>query len=59
MFFDDGKTVITEIFFPNQPWTEFSFAALEDFNIENFEAYELSFEEDNNKLTYQNDEKSL
>jgi len=45
MFFDDGKTVITEIFFPNQPWDEFSFASLEDFTVSNLEAYELEFNE--------------
>lgn len=44
MFFDNGKTVMTEIFFPNQPWTEFSFTAgNEAFRVENFEAFELEF----------------
>ena len=43
MFFDDGKTVITEIFFPNQPWDEFNFASVEDFTVSNLEAYELEF----------------
>ncbi len=42
MFFDDGKTVITEIFFPSQPWNEFSFTAgPEDFTVDSLEAYEL------------------
>ncbi|MUP42326.1 glycoside hydrolase family 32 protein [Christiangramia aestuarii] len=44
MFFDDGKTVMTEIFFPNQPWNEFSFASLEDFRVSELKAYELKFE---------------
>ena len=43
MFFDDGKTVITEIYFPNQPWDEFSFASLKDFTVSNLVAYELDF----------------
>ena len=43
MFFDDGRTVMTEIFFPNQPWNEFAFAGLEDFTVSNLEAYELEF----------------
>ena len=44
MFFDNGKTVMTEIFFPNQPWDEFSFAGLEDFKVSSLEAYELEFD---------------
>ncbi|MDX1761473.1 MAG: GH32 C-terminal domain-containing protein, partial [Christiangramia sp.] len=44
MFFDDGKTVMTEIFFPNQPWDEFSFASLEDFKISDLKAYELELQ---------------
>ena len=43
MFFDDGRTVMTEIFFPNQPWNEFTCAGLEDFSVSNLEAYELEF----------------
>ncbi len=46
MFFDDGKTVITEIFFPSQPWTDFSFTGLEDFRVDSLEAYELNFEKE-------------
>ena len=45
MFFDDGKTVITEIFFPNYPWDEFSFTGLEDFKVDQVEAYELNFDQ--------------
>ncbi len=46
MFFDDGKTVMTEIFFPNQPWTEFSFTSgLEEFTVNDLEAFELKFSE--------------
>lgn len=44
IFFDDGKTVMTEIFFPNYPWTEFSFAGLEQFEVNSLEAYELNFD---------------
>ncbi|SDR81880.1 glycoside hydrolase family 32 protein [Christiangramia echinicola] len=43
MYFDNGKTVITEIFFPNYPWDEFSFAGLEEFTVSEFQAYELEF----------------
>ena len=44
MFFDNGKTVMTEIFFPNQPWTEFSFTAgIEPFEVDQLEVYELEF----------------
>lgn len=49
MFFDDGKTVITEIFFPNQPWDEFSFAGLKDFKLSNLVAYELEFQNSENR----------
>lgn len=49
MFFDDGKTVITEIFFPNQPWNAFSFAGLEDFTVSNFKAYALEFKKEPKK----------
>ncbi|WP_300434936.1 glycoside hydrolase family 32 protein [Christiangramia sp.] len=49
MFFDDGKTVMTEIFFPNQPWEAFSFSGLEDFTVKNFKAYELKFNKQRKK----------
>ena len=45
LFFDDGKTVITEIFFPNRPWTKLSVSAEEgEFSIDSLEAYELKFD---------------
>ncbi|SDS22987.1 glycoside hydrolase family 32 protein [Gramella sp. MAR_2010_147] len=44
MFFDNGTTVMTEIFFPNQPWTEFSLSSVnETFTVSGIEAYELKF----------------
>ncbi len=46
MFFDDGKTVITEIFFPSQPWDEFSFTSgIENFQVSSLEAFELNFDQ--------------
>lgn len=49
MFFDDGKIVMTEIFFPNQPWEAFSFSGLEDFTVKDFKAYELKFNKQRKK----------
>ncbi|MDR5589224.1 glycoside hydrolase family 32 protein [Christiangramia sp. SM2212] len=44
MFFDDGTTVMTEIFFPNQPWTELSLESEnEKFSLGDIQAYELKF----------------
>ena len=45
MFFDDGKTVMTEIFFPSRPWSEFSLNSdQENFTLNDLEVYELNFE---------------
>ena len=45
MFFDDGKTVMTEIFFPSRPWSEFSLNSdQENFSLNDLEVYELNFE---------------
>ena len=45
LFFDDGKTVITEIFFPNHPWTKLSIASDEgDLMVDSIKAYELNFD---------------
>lgn len=35
IFYDDGATVMTEIFFPNAPYTSFSIRSKEAFNLEN------------------------
>ncbi|MFV8280396.1 glycoside hydrolase family 32 protein [Christiangramia marina] len=44
LFIDNGKTVITEIFFSEQPWDTFSVGSEEkDFMVDSFEAYELNF----------------
>ena len=44
LFIDNGKTVITEIFFSEQPWDTFSVGSEEkDFTVDSFEAYELNF----------------
>ena len=44
LFYDDGKTVMTEIFFPNAPWDEFSIGSEDqEFTLQNIEAYELKF----------------
>lgn len=44
LFFDDGKTVITEIFFPNYPWEQLSISSEgNEFTLDNIEAYQLKF----------------
>lgn len=44
LFFDEGKTVMTEIFFPNQPWETLSVNAEEGlFSLDETEAYQLKF----------------
>ncbi|MCM4160948.1 glycoside hydrolase family 32 protein [Antarcticibacterium flavum] len=43
IFFDDGNTVMTEIFFPNKPFQTLSAKSHETFKIENFEAHQLNF----------------
>ncbi|MFV8225630.1 glycoside hydrolase family 32 protein [Christiangramia aquimixticola] len=43
LFLDNGKTVITEIFFPNQPWNEFSVKSESGFVVDSLEAFELNF----------------
>ena len=44
LFIDNGKTVITEIFFSEKPWDTFSIGSEEkDFMVDSFEAYELNF----------------
>ncbi|TQI72098.1 levanase/fructan beta-fructosidase [Gramella sp. Hel_I_59] len=44
LFIDNGKTVITEIFFSEQPWDTFSVGSEEkEFMVDSFEAYELNF----------------
>lgn len=42
LFLDDGKTVITEIFFPNKPWNKLSITG--ELTIDSLEAYELEFD---------------
>lgn len=59
MFFDDGKTVMTEIFFPNQPWDEFSFSGLEDFTVSNLKAYELEFNSGMQKSNSETEEENM
>jgi levanase/fructan beta-fructosidase len=44
LFFDDGKTVMTEIFFPNAPFDTFSVESKnEEFVIDHIEIHELKF----------------
>ncbi len=44
LFFDGGKTVITEIFFPNYPWEQLSVSAEDgEFTLGQIEAYQLKF----------------
>jgi len=44
LFIDNGKTVITEIFFSEQPWDTFSVGSEEkEFMVDSFETYELNF----------------
>ncbi|WP_026914018.1 glycoside hydrolase family 32 protein [Christiangramia portivictoriae] len=44
LFIDNGKTVITEIFFSQQPWDTFSVGSEgNEFVVDSFEAYELNF----------------
>lgn len=42
LFYDDGKTVITEIFFPNEPWEQLSIGSKDlEFVLDDIEAYQL------------------
>lgn len=41
LFADDGLSVMTEIFFPNKPYTRLQIQSLEDFNIKNLEYFSL------------------
>jgi levanase/fructan beta-fructosidase len=43
LFFDEGETVMTEIFFPNAPFKSFSAKADKNFKIENVEMNQLKF----------------
>ena len=44
LFYDDGKTVMTEIFFPNAPLTSLSIAAEnQEFTLDSLQIYELKF----------------
>ncbi|MCM8568618.1 glycoside hydrolase family 32 protein [Gramella jeungdoensis] len=44
LFFDDGKTVMTEIFFPNYPWEQLSVSAENgEFTLDQIDAYQLKF----------------
>ena len=44
LFFDNGETVMTEIFFPNAPFESFSAYADKSFKIENMEMNQLKFD---------------
>ncbi|MAG88868.1 MAG: glycosyl hydrolase family 32 [Flavobacteriaceae bacterium] len=44
LFFDEGKTVMTEIFFPNRPWETLSVQSMDvPFTLNEIEAYQLTF----------------
>lgn len=44
LFYDDGKTVITEIVFPNYPWEKLSIAPENgELTLDGIEAYQLKF----------------
>ncbi len=43
LFFDDGETVMTEIFFPNNPFESFSAKANKKFEIKNLKINQLKF----------------
>ena len=44
LFFDGGKTVMTEIFFPNHPWQTLSVEAKDvPFTLNEIQAYQLTF----------------
>ncbi|MDX1544138.1 MAG: glycoside hydrolase family 32 protein [Christiangramia sp.] len=44
LFFDEGKTVMTEIFFPKYPWEQLSVSAeAGEFTLDHIEAYQLKF----------------
>lgn len=44
LFFDGGKTVMTEIFFPNHPWETLSVQSVDgSFTLNEIEAYQLKF----------------
>ena len=43
LFFDEGETVMTEIFFPNAPFESFSAKADKNFKIKNVEMNQLKF----------------
>lgn len=44
LFFDDGKSVFTEIFFPEYPWESLSvISGDKEFTLDHIESYELNF----------------
>lgn len=43
IFYDDGETVMTEIFFPNRPFTTLASTGTDSFTIGNLEVKELNF----------------
>ncbi len=44
LFYDEGETVMTEIFFPTTPYTTFSSNNKEEFSIQNIKINQLNFE---------------
>lgn len=49
LFFDNGETVMTEIFFPTEPYSSFSVHNPEDLELENFKVQEFDFDQDKNR----------
>jgi levanase/fructan beta-fructosidase len=43
IFYDNGKTVMTEIFFPNEPFQTISADGEQNYTIENFQIHQLNF----------------
>ncbi len=41
LFYDDGSTVMSEIFFPNEPYTRFNILGKENLRIDNLEVYRI------------------
>ncbi len=46
LFYDNGETLMTEIFFPEKPYTSFSVKAEGDFELKNIEINQFNFEAD-------------
>ncbi|MFN4761509.1 glycoside hydrolase family 32 protein [Gillisia sp. Q332] len=44
LFYDDGATLMTEIFFPKKPYTSFSVKSEGDFELKNIEINQFNFE---------------